>query len=177
MAVVAKVETALAGMGEIKLVRGIGVLGCIGLGSCVGTVLYDPMTTTGAVAHVMLPQPHGDDHLKTPGKYATTAIPALLRLMEVGAQSPSRLRAILIGGAEVFQNREATLQIGARNVQTLKQLLAELRIPIVFEDTGGHKGRTFELDIATGILSVRCVGQPVQTHDLNALLQIRPKVA
>ena len=34
-----KAEVKLAGMGEIVFARGAGVLGCIGLGSCVGTVL------------------------------------------------------------------------------------------------------------------------------------------
>lgn len=175
--VVAITETALAGMGEIKLVRGSGVLGCIGLGSCVGTLLYDPTTEVAAVAHVMLPEPHGDDHLKMPGKYATSALPAMLSLMGVPALHAGRLKALLIGGAEVFQNRQNTLQIGARNVQMLKQLLANLRIPLVFEDTGGNKGRTFEMNLDTGFLSVRIVGQPACAHDLRNLLQLRRQAA
>ncbi len=177
MGVVALADMVLAGMGEIKLVRGGGTLGCIGLGSCVGTLLYDPTTGVAAVAHVMLPEPHGDDYQRMPGKYATTALPAMLELMKVPALHARRLRAILIGGAEVFQNRQNTLQIGTRNVQKLKQLLADLQIPIVFEDTGGNKGRTFELNLDTGVLSVRVVGQPPSLHNLQNLLQLKRQAA
>jgi chemotaxis receptor (MCP) glutamine deamidase CheD len=51
-----KAEVKLAGMGEIVFARGAGVLGCIGLGSCVGTVLFDPRAHAAALAHVMLPE-------------------------------------------------------------------------------------------------------------------------
>jgi chemotaxis receptor (MCP) glutamine deamidase CheD len=50
-----RVEVKLAGMGEIVFARGAGVLGCIGLGSCVGALLYEPRTQAAALAHVMLP--------------------------------------------------------------------------------------------------------------------------
>ncbi len=58
-------------------------------------------------------------------KYATTALPALLRVMEVPPALASRLKAILIGGGELFQNRSQTLRIGERNVELLHQLLRE----------------------------------------------------
>ena len=95
-------EILLAGMGEIKVARNTGVLGCIGLGSCVGTLLYDPQNAVGALAHVMLPEPHSDDVARLPGRYATTTVPALLQELGTTDASASRLKAILIGGAEVF---------------------------------------------------------------------------
>jgi len=162
---VVKAEVLLAGMGEIKTARGAGVLGCIGLGSCVGTLLYNPATASAALAHVMLPEPNGAELIDMPGKYATTAMPALLEAL--GTSYAGRLKALLIGGAEVFQNRTNTLRIGARNVEKLHYLLQTYRIPIVFEDTGGHYGRSFEFDLTTGQLTLRMVGGMSQTHDLS----------
>jgi chemotaxis protein CheD len=82
-----KAEVKLAGMGEIVFARGAGVLGCIGLGSCVGTVLFDPRTQAAALAHVMLPEAQESDAAIQPGKYATTALPALLRLLDAANAS------------------------------------------------------------------------------------------
>ena len=46
------------------------------LGSCVGVVLYHRAAKLGGVAHIVLPAaPANADH---PGKYADTAIPALI---------------------------------------------------------------------------------------------------
>jgi chemotaxis protein CheD len=163
-------EVLLAGMGEIKVAHGEGVLGCIGLGSCVGVVLYDPATGKGALAHVMLPEPPSAEPEEMPGKYATTAIPALLKELGTPAAAFSRLKAVLIGGAELFQNRQHTLQIGRRNVEKLLGLLEAHRIPIIFEDTGGHHGRSFELDLATGQLTLRAVGQAPVVHNLAMMM-------
>ncbi|MFN7015778.1 MAG: chemotaxis protein CheD [Fimbriimonadales bacterium] len=170
---VVRTEVQLAEMGAIKVVQGAGVLGCIGLGSCVGILLYDPVATAAALAHVMLPEKNGADANETPGKYATTALPALLEAL--GASFASRQKAILIGGAEVFQNRQNTLRIGARNVEKLRELLQARRIPIVFEDTGGHRGRSFEFDVASGQLTLRKAGEPSRIHNLAYVLGILAK--
>ncbi len=167
----------LAGMGEMVWARGAGVLGCIGLGSCVGTLLFDPRTHTAALAHVMLPEAHDQDAFATPGKYATTAVPALLRLLDVPAALASRLKAILIGGGELFHNRSQALRIGERNVETLHKLLSELRIGVVFEHTRGSSGRSFEFVVATGQIRVRAVGATAVEQDLSAALGILRRAA
>jgi chemotaxis protein CheD len=170
-------EVKLAGMGEIVWTRGAGVLGCIGLGSCVGTVLFDPRTHTAALAHVMLPEAHEHDALTIPGKYATTALPALLRVMDLQPALASRLKAILIGGGELFQNRSQTLRIGERNVEMLHRLLSEMRIGVIFEHTRGSSGRSFEFDVTTGAIRVRAVGATAVEKDLSAALGILRKAA
>jgi len=170
-------EVKLAGMGEMVWTRGAGVLGCIGLGSCVGTLLFDPRTHTAALAHVMLPEAHDQDAFTLPGKYATTAVPALLRLLDVPPALASRLKAILVGGGELFQNRSQALRIGERNVEALHKLLSELRIGVVFEHTRGSSGRSFEFDVATGQIRVRAVGATAVVQDLSAALGILRRAA
>ena len=172
-----KAEVKLAGMGEIVFARGAGVVGCIGLGSCVGTVLFDPRTQAAALAHVMLPEAQGSDAAIQPGKYAMTALPALLRLLDATPTLASRLKAILIGGGELFQNRSQALRIGERNVETLQRLLRELRIEVVFEHVRCSSGRSFEFDVATGQLRVRAMGSNCVEKDLSAVLGILRRAA
>ncbi|MGQ9900848.1 MAG: chemotaxis protein CheD [Fimbriimonadales bacterium] len=172
-----KVEVQLAGMGEIVCAKGAGVIGCIGLGSCVGTVLFDPRTRAAALAHVMLPEAREGDAFTQPGKYATTALPALLRMLDTPPALASRLKAILVGGGELFQNRSQALNIGQRNVQTLQQLLREARVEVVFEHVRGSSGRSFEFDVATGLIRVRAVGSNFVEKDLSAALGILRQAA
>jgi chemotaxis protein CheD len=172
-----KAEVKLAGMGEIVFARGAGVLGCIGLGSCVGALLYDSRTQAAALAHVMLPGANEGDAFVQPGKYATTALPALLRTLDTPPALASRLKAILVGGGELFQNRSQALRIGERNVETLQRLLRELRIEVVFEHVLGSSGRSFEFDVATGLIRVRAVGGAAMEKDLSAALGILRRAA
>jgi chemotaxis protein CheD len=133
------------------------------LGSCVGVVLFDRTAKVGGLAHVVLPSAQGIvDH---PGKYADTAIPALIADFErkLGTRVRSRLTAKLIGGANMFQMEVALrensgLNIGQRNQEAIEQILAELTIPVVARDVGGKTGRRLTLDTATGMVTIKIPG-------------------
>lgn len=131
------------------------------LGSCVGVVLYDRIACLGGLAHVVLPQSRGAvDH---PGKYADTAIPALLEDMERRLRSKvqGRLAAKLVGGANMFPSgadSSSALNIGRLNQEAVERLLEELRIPIVGRDLGGGNGRQLSLDTTSGMVSIRIPG-------------------
>lgn len=124
------------------------------LGSCVGIILHDPVRRVSGLAHIMLPAQHRDDGIE--GKYADTAIPALLARLISSGSGLSSLQAFLIGGALMFPMGNVKLaSIGDQNVQAARRILSESRIPIVFEDTGGKTGRTVVFDNATGKVSVQ----------------------
>lgn len=133
------------------------------LGSCVGVVLYDRIAKLGGLAHIVLPAAHGAvDH---PGKYADTAIPALIADFErrQGRNARSRLIAKVIGGANMFQidvglRESSSLNIGRRNQEAIEQILADLTIPIMGRDTGGTTGRRLTLDTASGIVTIKVPG-------------------
>ncbi len=156
-----------AGMGEVKVVRRTGSIGCIGLGSCVGVLVFDPTLRAAALAHVMLP-----DDMPTgapmAGKYAVSAVPALLRVFGGQQGAKGRLVAALVGGAELFRSREDRpgLRIGVRNVERLTALLEAAAVPIVASAIGGATGRSFEFDVESGQLRVRTPGSEVQTFCL-----------
>jgi chemotaxis protein CheD len=133
------------------------------LGSCVGVVLYHRGARMGGVAHIVLPRAPGDgDH---PGKYADTAIPALIAEFDkrLGPYSRQRLTAKLAGGASMFlvdstALENSQLNIGQRNQETIEQILGELSIPILARDLGGNFGRRLILDTVSGNVSIKVPG-------------------
>ncbi|KIL35308.1 chemotaxis protein CheD [Cohnella kolymensis] len=148
------------GMADLNIAACGAVLRTMGLGSCVGLTLYDPLINLGGMAHIMLPSSEiaRDGHLNA-AKYADTAIPALLKLMTNHGAAASRLAAKLAGGAQMFALASGgdSMRIGPRNVEAVKLALEKFGIPIAAEDTGGRYGRTVELDTGSGVYSIRSV--------------------
>jgi chemotaxis protein CheD len=140
-------------MAQMDLVTDGRVLKTI-LGSCVGVILRDPDRQVSGLAHIMLPERRHDDDAT--GKYADSAVPALLtRLARSGCHLGS-LQALLIGGAQMFPMGAANIaSIGNQNVEAARKALQEKNIPIVYEDTGGTAGRSVLFDNATGKVVVR----------------------
>nr|WP_041122418.1 chemotaxis protein CheD [Jeotgalibacillus alimentarius] len=128
-----------------------------GLGSCVGVVLYDSRSQKAGLLHVMLPDSSlarsGDIN---PAKFADTGIPHLIDQLNL---PPSRLKAKIAGGAQMFQfaGQKDTMRIGPRNVDAVKEALSQYKIKIVSEDTGGSSGRTIEFDPVSASLHIRTV--------------------
>ena len=151
------------GMADLNVAQ-TGGLKTTGLGSCVGISLYDAKAKIAGLAHVMLPSSElARDTDFNPAKFVDTAIPELIRRMEVLGAQPSRLEAKLAGGAQMFSFAEGdVLRIGPRNVEECKEQLGRLGIPIVAEDTGKNFGRTIEFCNANGLLTVRSVQQGVK---------------
>jgi len=131
-------QTAMIGIGEYRV--GSFPMMTIGLGSCIGLTLYDEVIKVGAMVHIMLPESAG--RTDRPGKYADTAIPLLLQELQGMGSKKRSLIAKMAGGACMFEYFGANLNIGERNIQKVKALLAEHNIRIVAEDTGGKIGRS-----------------------------------
>jgi chemotaxis protein CheD len=131
------------------------------LGSCVGVVLLDRTAGLGGLAHIVLPWARGAvDH---PGKYADTAIPAVIADFQrrLGARPRPRLTAKLAGGASMFQvspDADSALNIGMRNQDAIERILADLKIPVLARDLGGTSGRRLTLDTASGMVAIRVPG-------------------
>lgn len=153
--------TVRVGMAEYKVAKSPAILTTLGLGSCLGVVLYDRIRKIGGLAHVMLP----DSNLSSkkdynPGKFADTAIDALIIDMAKYGSEKKDLVSKIAGGAQMFQIKTESniLQIGKRNVQAVKNKLAQLNIKIIAEDVEGNYGRTIELCCETGKLTIKTIG-------------------
>ena len=134
----------------------------LGLGSCVGIAIRDPLTKIGGLAHVMLPDSTEIKNNLNIYKFADTGIEELVRLLVEKGASRARLVAKIAGGAQMFafQNKSDLVRVGERNVQASKKKLAELKIPILAEDTGENFGRTVIFYPETGDYVIRTAGKP-----------------
>lgn len=130
----------------------------IGLGSCVAIALYNRDAQVGALAHVLLPNTTHWNTAVSVGKFAATAVPAMLqRMRELNANG--RVDARLIGGATMFAPLSSTgaLSLGTRNVIAARAACFAANIDVVAEDVGGAHGRSVYFDVADGAVLVRAM--------------------
>lgn len=125
------------------------------LGSCVAIAIYDSFSHRGGLAHVMLPTVPDDDREVSPGQFADTAVPELVRRMSQEGSLRRRMEAKIAGGAAMFRGESPIANIGDRNVAEVKRQLALMSIPLLAEDTGESHARTVELVLETGEFLVR----------------------
>ena len=153
------------GMADLRTAKAPDVLTTLGLGSCIGLTLYDPVLKIGGMVHYMLPDSTQLKNNSNIAKFGDTGIRELLKLMIKEGAVPQRMVAKIAGGACMFQmsGKSAIGNVGARNTETAKRMLSELRIPLVAEDTGLNYGRTVVLHCATGQFVIKAVGKDVKT--------------
>lgn len=135
------------------------VLCILGLGSCVGVCLYDPVRRIGGMVHVLLPE-----HIpgqSNPFKFADTAVPALLSAVEKIGASRKNIIAKISGGAKMFSGADTLFDIGKRNADAVREALKSLGIPLKGEDIGGNRGRSIFFYVADGKLEVKALGKDV----------------
>ena len=80
------------GMADIIVITAPATLVTLGLGSCIGLVLFDTIGKVAGMAHIMLPESHcsAGAQVDKPGKFADTAVLALIN--EVCKQGALRSR-------------------------------------------------------------------------------------
>lgn len=129
----------------------------IGLGSCVAVILYDREAGVGGLAHVLLPDPSLSTSPERRMRFASTAIPLLLDEMEALGARRERVEARLVGGASMFGELLASdrQNIGARNVEKAREVLASEGLELVGEDVGGDFGRNLRFELEDGSVRVK----------------------
>lgn len=130
------------------------------LGSCIGVAIYDPLAKVGGILHFMLPDSLLDPvkGQENPHMFADTGLPRLFReCYQMGAQK-SRLQVKVAGGSQVLGSKEY-FQIGRRNFAALRKIFLKNNVLIDKADVGGTKARTLFLEIATGNVWVKVMGQ------------------
>lgn len=159
-------EVIKVGMADLNICVSPDGITTLGLGSCVGIAVRDPVTKIGGLAHIMLPDSKTIRNNSNIPKFADTGIEELVRRVVAKGANRARLVAKIAGGAQMFSfqggNSEA-VRVGERNVEASKKKLAELKIPILAEDTGKNYGRTVIFYPETGDFIIRAVGKPEKT--------------
>jgi chemotaxis protein CheD len=138
-------------MGELAVSGTVGdELVAIGLGSCIGLALVDRTANVAGLAHVVLPESQGKTEPKA--KFADLAVPDLMERVVVAGAVKRRLVAVIVGGARMF-SVGASLDIGARNAEAVREALDKEGIRIHAEEIGGSRGRTARVIVGTEISS------------------------
>ncbi len=149
------------GMADLNVCVSPDAITTLGLGSCVGIILYDPYKKIAGLVHVMLPDSTKIINNENKAKFADTGIDELIRRMAYIGANPKALISKIAGGAQMFAfgSNNEMMRIGDRNVEATKYKLNQLGIGIRAEDTGANYGRTIEFYPETGELHIKSVGK------------------
>jgi chemotaxis protein CheD len=138
--------------------KGSHVIATIGLGSCVAIALYDREARIGGLAHILLPSRAMSRETSNPAKFPETIVPLMLEEMKkLGSASTARISAKIIGGASMFGQlvTGTGINVGERNINATRDVLAAEGIPLLAEDTGLDYGRSVYFYLDDGRVEVR----------------------
>ncbi len=154
-------EIIRVGIADYKLCQKPDKITTIGLGSCVGVVLYNMTDQYCGMVHIMLPSSKEIASNSNRAKFADTGIEDLIAELGKKGVRRSSLCAKIAGGANMFTFSANTTMgsVGERNIRAVKETLARFGIQIVAEDTGANYGRTIVFDLETKELVVRSAGK------------------
>lgn len=154
-------EIIRVGMAEFKTCKSPNGVTTLGLGSCVGIALRDPITKIGGLVHIMLPDSTQIKNNGNAPKFADTGIKELMNVLVKEGANRNRIVAKIAGGAQMFkfQNRDDLVRVGERNIEASKKVLKDLKIPLLAEDTGKTYGRTVTFYPETGDFVIKVIGK------------------
>lgn len=152
-------EQYFIGIAEQKVAKAPDTIVTLGLGSCIGLILYDPVYKIGGMVHIMLPSAPRKSEPFNRLKFADTGVSELMKhMVRAGARSKN-LKAKMAGGAHMFKSvgNLDTMSVGKRNIQMCRHLLDKYSIPLVSQDVGGNNGRSIKFCCESNMLQVRTV--------------------
>ncbi|MGL5152810.1 MAG: chemotaxis protein CheD [Clostridium sp.] len=149
------------GIGDLNVTKPPRKIITVGLGSCIGIVLYDRIKKIAGLSHIMLPDSTQFSVVTNEMKFADLAVPLLVKEMEKQGANKRFITAKIAGGASMFKFSDNKMinDIGKRNGEAVKNALHKIGIPITGEHIGGHKGRTVIVNPEDGQVTIRIVGQ------------------
>lgn len=154
-------NTIRVGIADMNICRAPDKITTIGLGSCIGVVLYDSETHAAGLVHIMLPDSTKIKQNQNKMKFADSGIELLVKELEKHGIARKSLKAKIAGGAKMFNFSSATEigSIGDKNIEAVRGKLKQLGIRIISEDVGLNYGRTIVFDPETDELTVVKAGK------------------
>ena len=159
--------------GEGKFSKAPAVISTL-LGSCVSVCIYDTKNHFGGMNHFVLPTQ--DNTNLAPGRYGDFATNTLIKIALNSGSQKSNLVASVYGGGSVVGhlgalNAASMDEIGERNIELARSLLAEHRIRIIREDVGGSQGRKIHMHTDSNEIQMR----PIVTSERTTQLANRKR--
>ena len=153
------------GMADMNISSAPDSIVTLGLGSCVGVVLWDPQRKVCGMVHVMLPDSSVISQNSNRAKFADTGIEDLLgKVIALGGRK-DRIVAKIAGGAQMFSINKASpaVRVGERNVEAVIKTLDRLGIKLIAQDTGENYGRTVVFYPETGEYKIKAIGKEIKS--------------
>lgn len=127
------------------------------LGSCVSACIRDPAVAVGGMNHFMLPASNGNSTISAADtsaatRYGNFAMEALINAILRFGGAKSKLEIKVFGGGKVLAQMT---NIGAQNVDFVRDYLHIERLKIISEDVGGIHPRKVIYDPASGKVAVK----------------------
>lgn len=125
------------------------------LGSCMAVTLWDAEARVGGLLRFMLPEAGlaPDKARAAPLMFCDTGVPLLFKkAYELGATKKGLV--IRVAGGAQLMDEDGKFNLGKRNYLTLRKLFWKNNIPIAAEDVGGHSGRSVQMDMNSGAVTV-----------------------
>lgn len=126
-----------------------------GLGSSIALILKDNLNKIYAMSHILLPSGNlssDSNQIERIYNYINSSVRDLLsELLSEGAKK-ANLKAVILGGAKVFNEEHSSVQ---KNINLIKEKLKSLKIPIEKEDIGGLSERTIVYDTKDNSIFVK----------------------
>lgn len=107
------------------------------LGSCVSVCIHDNRLKIAGINHFLLPESTDGEQTH---RYGKPAVLALIRSMIKLGSKKQDLVAQIVGGARADEQAKL-LAVGHTNIVVARNTLADLGIPIHYENVGGTLGR------------------------------------
>jgi chemotaxis receptor (MCP) glutamine deamidase CheD len=131
--------------------------------------------------HFLLPD--GESEHSAPSCYGIHAMELLINeILKLGGDR-KRLQAKIFGGAQIHVMSHASLNIGRRNVEFVREFLRDEGIQIIGERVGGslgvkvcfhtHTGRAFAKDVGSSGLKTVLVSEQRQKNSITEKLAPR----
>ena len=162
---VASDRSIVIGLGEYHVTRDPSMeLVCLGIGSCIAYAAYDRLSGVAALAHFVLPDGSARVSVTSEARFVDLGVPLILREMKSAGAHLTRTVFKIAGGSQMTVARgfESKLNIGERNLDAVRQAMADRNLTITSADCGGSQGRTVRLNVETGKLFVSKVGGEVR---------------
>jgi chemotaxis protein CheD len=155
--------SSLVSMGDVQATRSDTDFSCIGVGSGMVVIAFEPTSKVAACGHFVLPRAPVDYESSRPGKYIDTGIAWMLKAMlDLGAE-PRNVRAALVGGASLKlkdHDGPPPYDLGVRNIEAAYRTLEEFNVSCRAQEIGGSAGRNVTLLGRDGTVRVRSWPEP-----------------
>lgn len=126
------------------------------LGSCVSITLWHPQLKLGAMSHFLLPGTGAEHHQARHARFGADALSMMMSDLSMRGADPAECEAKVFGGGAMFEVPERPgTDIGRRNGESARAMLAEARIRIVSESLFDAGHRRIIFTISNGEVWVR----------------------